>query len=270
MSDSKVFLLITFNSVLFYLLAYLSLFLITRLSTAISAYAFNIPAVIYYFDIDFMINGHGWSPGAAITVFGIAPLISMILGLSMLVLYIEIAGYAGRAAVFIIWLIILSLGYCAGELIMGTILNRGFGNVMKYWYILDTERLLFVLISAIVLVFTGTALSRVFLWSASAYFTELTGRSKIKFAFCQFILPYMIATGILQACELPHVSFYLCALRSMPVLIFLPFISFCGVVPDLVFTDTPVKPAFSKLLLAITLLALLGYRVVFGIGLRLG
>jgi hypothetical protein len=264
----KVFSLITINSVLFYLLAYITIFLVTRLMTAFSASAFNISSVIYYFDMDFLTNGHEWSRDAVTVVFSTGPVVSLVLGLAFIVLYGEMVELAGIAGVFMVWLIILCLVNFTGELITGAILNRGFGYAMMYWYIMDTGRVVLTLIFSLALILAGRELARFLLCSGNVYFNDLTGKVKLKFALCQFILPFMIAAVILQICELPHFSFCQCAVRCAPVLILLPLISCCPSVPDLYFDDDHRKPVLSKSLLVITLLALLVYRVVFGFGIR--
>jgi len=266
---ASVFPLITINSVLLYLLAYVFLFLLTRMSTAISASAFNIPSLIYYFDTDFLINSHSWNAESVVAVFSAAPLISLFMALALIELYREIVQFSGIAEIFIAWLIILCMGYFAGELIIGAILNRGFGHVMKYWCIMDTGRMTFTLLSGFVLIITAKGLSRVLLCSANVYFNDLKGKLKLKFAFCQFILPFIIASLILQFCEIPKFSFYLFAARCTLVIILLPLISRSFTIPDLYFDEDPRTPSFSKSLAVITLLALLVYRVVFGIGVRI-
>lgn len=264
-----VFPLITINSVFCYLLAYVFLFVLTRMTTAISASVFNIPSLIYYFDTDFLINSHGWNAEAVVAVFSAAPLISLFMALALIDLYREIVAFSGIAEIFIAWLIILCLGYFAGELIMGVMLNRGFGYVLMYFFIMDTGRMTFTLLSGFVLIIAAKCLSRVLLCSANVYFNELKGKVKLKFAFCQFILPFIIASLILQFCELPKFSFYLFAARCTLVIILLPLISRSFGMPDLYFDEIPRTPAFSKSLAVITLLALLVYRVVFGMGVRI-
>lgn len=264
----NVFSLITINSVLFYLLAYIAIFLVTRLTTAFSASVFNISSVIYYFDMNFLLNGHGWSRDAVTVVFSTGPVVSLILGLGFIILYGEVVELAGMAGVFVVWLIILCLVNFTGELITGAILNRGFGYAMMYLYIMDTGRVLLTLFFTLALIVTGRELARFLLCSGNVYFNNLKGKVKLKFALCQFVLPFMIAALILQICELPHFSFYQCAVRCTPFLILVPLLSFCPSVPDLYFDEDHREPVLSKSLLVITLLALLVYRVVFGFGIR--
>lgn len=265
-----IFPLITLNSVLLFLLAYIVLFLLTRLLTAISASAFNIPSVIYYSNTDFLVNSCDWSRDSVFAVFSASPLISLFLSLGLMALYHETREFSGISGIFMVWLMILCLGYFAGEMIMGAILNRGLGYVMMYSYIMDTGRVTLTVITGVVLFISGTMLARVLLCSANVYFNELKGDLKWKFAISQFLLPFVISTLILQICELPKFSFYLFSARCILVLFLLPLLSQSNTTQDLYFDDAPRKPPFSSSLAAITLFALLIYRVVFGQGLHIG
>ena len=266
--NGKMFSLITINSVLFFLLAYITIFLITRLMTAISAAAFNISSVIYYFKMDFLTHGHGWNRDSVTVVFSTGPVVSLILGLSFMVLYGEKVEMAGITGVFMMWLIILCLVNFSGEMIMGAVLNRGPGFTMMYWYIMDTGRVVLTLVFTLILILEGRELARFLLCSGNVYFNDLRGNVKLRFALCQFILPFMISVILLQICELPHFSLYQSAVRCTPVLMLLPLICYCPSLPDLYFDEDRRDPSLSGLLLIITLLALLVYRVIFGIGIR--
>ena len=266
----RIFPLITLNSVLLYLLAYIVLFLITRLLTSVSASAFEIPTVIYYSDTDFLINSREWNRDSVFAVYTASPLVSLFLALILIVLYRETIYFSGISGIFMVWLMILCLGHFAGELIMGAILNRGLGYVMMYWYIMDTGRVTLTVIVGLGFLIVGTMLSRVLLYSATVYFNQLKGYLKLKFAIAQFILPFLISTLILQLCELPKFSFYLFSVRCTLVLLLLPLLSHSSTTQDLYFDDAPRKPPFSSSLAAITLFALLIYRVVFGQGIHIG
>lgn len=263
------FKLITINSVLLYLLAYILMFVVTRLSASIAASAFNIPSTIYYYDIDFLITSHDWSADAVNTIFSASPLISFILALGLFALYREIISFSGISGIFIAWLFLAFFGYFAGELIVGSILNKGFGYVLMYMFVMDTGRLALTVLAGLAILMAGRAIARTLLYSGNIYFNDLKDIYKLKYAIYQFILPFIIGTAILQICEIPNFSIYLFLSRLSLILIFLPLIPRSMSIPDLYFEEDTKTPAFSKTLLIITILALIAYRVVFGIGLRL-
>ena len=265
----RVFSLISINSVLLYLLAYISLFLVTRLTTAVVASTFNISTVIYYYDIDFLIKSKDWSSDAVSAVFSAPPLIVLILSLILFVIYREIVSFSGISGIFIAWLFIHCLGYLAGEIIMGSILNRGFGYVLMYGFIMDTGKLALTMISGLIILLIGRAISRLMLLSANVYLNDLKGKVILKFTISQFILPFIISTVILQICELPNFSLYLFTSRCILLLLLLPLVSRSLTINDLYFDEEPRLPVFSASLAFITVLVLVAYRIVFGIGLRI-
>jgi len=266
----RIFPLITLNSVFAYLLAYIVLFLITRLLTSVSASAFNIPSVIYYSDTRFLISSREWNRDSVFAVFTASPLVALFLAAGLMALYLETIEFSGISGIFMVWLMILCIGYFVGEFIMGAILNRGLGYVMTYWYVMDTGRVMLTVIAGMVFLIAGTMLSRVLLYSATVYFNQLKGDLKLKFAISQFFLPFVISTLVLQFCEFPEFSFYIFFKRFILVFFLLPFVCHSSKTQDLYFDEVPRIPTFSPSLAAITLFALFIYRVVFGAGLRIG
>lgn len=264
-----IFRLITVNSVLLYILAYIVMFLITRFTAAIAASAFNIPSVIYYYDIDYLITSHDWSADAVNTIFSASPLIAFIFALGLFALYREIISFSGISGIFIGWLFLIFFGYVAGELIAGSILNKGFGYVLMYMFVMDTGRLALTVLSGLAILLAGRAIARTLLYSGSIYFNDLKDIFKLKYAVYQFILPFLIGTAILQLCEIPNFSIYLFISRLSLILVFLPLVPRSLSIPDLYFEEDTQTPVFSKPLLVITILALITYRVLFGIGLRM-
>ncbi len=78
---------ITVNSTLLFLLAYVVVFFTANLATALVAHVFGIPTVLYYYNIDFIIKGVGWSADAVKVVYSAAPLAALIAAVILLIIY---------------------------------------------------------------------------------------------------------------------------------------------------------------------------------------
>ncbi|MEI7982096.1 MAG: hypothetical protein WCI71_10620, partial [Bacteroidota bacterium] len=84
------FTIIFLNSTFLYLLANILVSVVTRLSTGISALAFDIRSICYYYDINYLISGDKWTTDAVQAVFSTGPLIALFLGILLFLLYISV------------------------------------------------------------------------------------------------------------------------------------------------------------------------------------
>ena len=160
MHKNRVNQVIFINSLFYFLCAYLILFLISRISVAISASAFSIPVRLYYHEIDYLIRSSEWSSDSVTVIFGTGPLLCLLLGLVLLLIFINVATEEGRLRILLVWLIILALVNFFGEIIIGSVMNQGFGYVIMYMFIMDTGRVVVTLLGGILLFLCGLALSR--------------------------------------------------------------------------------------------------------------
>ena len=72
---AKTFNIISFNSVLLFLIAYLVIYTFNLFITGYTAIAFNIPVRVYYYDVDYLIRGIDWTPDSVAGVFSSGPLL---------------------------------------------------------------------------------------------------------------------------------------------------------------------------------------------------
>ena len=263
------FTIITINSVFLFLLAYLLMFIITQFATAISASAFNIPAIIYYNEIDFLQRGQDWTSDQVIAVFSTGPLISLLIGVLLVALYIHVADDPGLLRLLVIWMILFASINFFGELLVGAILNQGFGYVIMYMFIMDTGKIILTLFGFVALFSLGLLFSRLFMFSGNIYFNDLHRYNRRKFIYCQFLFPYLIGTAVIFLIKLPVINPFELSLLGSMILILIP-ISIKGfTVQDLYFDEEPRKIRISVYFVLATILLLIAFRIVFGIGIKI-
>ena len=269
MLRSRVYSVIFLNSLFFFFCAYVILFLVSRLSIAVSASTFSIPVRIFYYKVDYLIRSSEWSQDSITVVFATAPFLYFILGLLLLFVFIHVTYEKGLLRILLIWIIILSVITLIGEMITGAIMNQGFGYVIMYMFIMDTGRIVLTIFGGILLFLAGLAMCRLLMFTANSYFRNLRDIEKTKFVLYQYFFPYLAGIVILQLLELPVISWFPVFVRLCGIIFFVPLISRSLSMRDLYFAEkTPSsgvswRAAFSALAL------LFLYRFAFSSGIRM-
>lgn len=268
MFKNRVYAVIFLNSVFYFLCAYFILFLISRISIAISASAFSIPVRLYYYEIDYLIRSSDWTSDAVTVVFGTGPLLCLIIGLVLLVIFINVSTENGSLRTLLVWLIVLSLITFLGEVIVGALMNQGFGYVIMYMFVMDTGRVVLTIFGGILLFAAGLAMSRILLFTANTYLTDLKGIDKTRFVIYQYLFPYLTGILIIQLIELPRFSWFPTLIRLCGIIFLVPVLSRSLSLQDIYFEEETPVYKLSRTAAAAAFVMLLLYRVVFGIGIR--
>ncbi len=268
MPKHRVFRVIFLNSLFYFLCAYFILFFISRMSVAFSASAFNIPVRIYYDKIDYLVRSSDWASDSVTVVFGTGPLLCLILGLVLLIIFTKVATENGMLRILLIWLAILSIVSFLGEIAVGALMNQGFGYVIMYMFIMDTGKLVLTILGGILLFFSGVVLSRTLLFTANIYLTDIKGLEKTKFVIYQYVFPYLAGILLLQIIELPAISWFSTLVRLCGIIFLIPVLSRSANIQDIYFEEEIPEFKISWKAALSALAFLLIYRVLFGFGVK--
>jgi hypothetical protein len=268
-TEKGVFTKITINSTFLFLIAYLVNYTIHLMVTGYAALAFDIPVVVYYYDVDFLIRGIDWTPDSVTGVFSSSPLATLILTLLLIILFKSVETESGLSRMLLLWMIFIGFTRVFGEIMIGAIMGKGFGFVMAYLFVMDTGKVTFTLLGAVALIIIGIFLSRMSLYTANTYFNDLLGSYRTRFVTSQFILPYLIGNFVLFVVKMPEINYYDLFLNSTLILLLIPLVVRSARFEDFYFDQDPRtnRISFPIAITAIILLAL--FRIIFGIGLRL-
>ena len=254
------------NSTFYSLLAYLIVSFLAQLVSSVSALAFDIHTILYYYGTDYIIAAHKWSTDAVVAVFITGPLTAFFLGIILFFLNLKIQDETGSLRLLIIWMIIHCIILSIGDLLMGALFNKGSGYVIMYLFFQDTGRMLIAFTAITLLILLGFGLTRVFLLSGNIYFRELVEGNRIKFIINQFIIPYLVGSLILILVKIPGITAYEVAKIASGILLLLPFLVRGYHYQDLYF-DEEEKPLFFSLpAAAVALTGLVLFRIFFGMG----
>lgn len=265
-----LFRIITLNSLVFFLLGYLVVYLIYLFTTGISANAFNITVNISHFGVEYFMRGNEWSSDAVKGVFSAGPIILLILTITLLILYSKVMMENGILRLLLIWMILHGLTRFFGEIMMGSIMTKGFGYVILYLFIMDTGKLIITVLAFVAMFTLGILLAKMLYYSANTYFTELKSNTRFRFFWHQFMLPFLLGNLVIFLIKLPDASPFDIAVNLSMVLILLPVGIHGRSLNDLYFDDEPRTVKFMTRYAAVTLLLLIMFRVILGFGIQLG
>ena len=260
---------IVVNSTAFYLLAYLSVFLLFQFATIIASNAFDIPNTLYYNRIGFNVKPEAWTFDSVKVIYSAGNILLFLLSVSFLVIIVKALEYNGLLRMFFIWAFVHSISMLFGSFVIGAFNFEGFGIVMSYLYLADTAKMLILFIGLIILLGIGMSMVKVFLFSANSYFNFLSPKMRSAFRRDQFMLPFLISTVILLFIKYP-ISLYDTLILFMPVFMLLPLYWGINRYPVFYFEETPKSINISYRLVLITLGAITVYRAVLGIGINIG
>lgn len=251
---------ILLNSTALFVLAYFTLFIIGQLITTWVALSFDFKLIIYYFKLYYNIRGDEWSGDAVKILYSVQPLVGLLVGFIFLTIYNNKKNDPGNFKLFYLWGFVHGMVFFFGSLLMGTLLNQGFGWVIAYLYYKDTGKMIFSIISIFALAISGTAIARLFVFSGNTYFNFID-RNRLRIMIvAQTLLPALLGTIIIALMKIPaeyyyitieEVSYEIIKLTTILLVLIPMFFAFASI-HDTFFDEEPRKIKVGWIYIAIT------------------
>jgi hypothetical protein len=261
--------IIIVHSVAYYLLSYLVILLFFQTVTVISAQFFEIPAIIHYNRMDFLIVSQAWSFDSIKLIFASGCIVALLIGLICLVIFIKAIALEGVLKIFFFWGFVHGLNMFVGSLVLGAFLYEGMGYVYAWMYLQDTEKMFLLFSGLVVLLGTGTLMIRPMLLTANSYYSSSRAEMRMAFKREQFFYPYLISTVILILLRLP-LSLYELLLIITPGIILLPLFSNLHRFTIFFFDENQRSIKLNKKIIIIAASLIIVFRVLLGFGIRIG
>lgn len=268
-SEKRKSLNIIINSTAFYLLAYMTIFMLFQFTTIIASNIFDIPNTLYHNRISFNVRPEAWTFDSVKVIYSSGNVILFLISISFLVVVIKAIEFDGLLRLFFIWGFIQSISMLLGSFILGAFNFEGFGIVLSYLYLADTAKMLLLFAGLLLLLAIGMALVKAMLFSANTYYNFLSPEMRPLFRRDQFVFPFILSTVILLIIKYP-LSLYETLMLIVPAFILLPLYWGIGRFPVFYFEETPKTIKISYKLVLVTLIIYILYRVVLGIGVDIG
>lgn len=266
---NRSFIPISLNSLFLFLLAYVLVSLIYSLSTALAAIAFNIPTTVYLNEISFLIKGVGWTPDAVKIVYCAGPLVCLLAGAILIILYNITAEETGMLRLLVLWMFAHSMVFFFGEIMMGSLFNRDFGYVLMYLYAQDTVMMVVTVLALIGMISVGFSVARYFTISANIYFNELPAFYTRKFLGFQFLVPFLAGNFIIWLIKLPSLSLYDITLNLTMIFMLIPVMIRGKQLEDFYFDEDQRSIRLSYPIILVSIVVLILFRIMLAPGLKL-
>lgn len=264
------FLIIFFNSLSYFIIAFIFMYLLSHFATAIAALQFDYTSVLYYYKLVYAIDSGAWTSDAVKFLFSITPMVALIFGIIFLIIYIQMYDNQAHYKLFFLWCFAYAIIWSFGALLAGTILDKGIGYVVMYFYFMDTGKLILSLFALTMLLIISTLTTKWFLFSANSYFNQLNEHNRSFFAFANILLPLVVGTAIIMAIKLPQLTFYEMFVLLLGLIFGVPILLRLPNYPTFYFDEFPVKIKPDRFAMVLAIIMLVAYRVIFEFGIRIG
>ena len=117
---------IIINSTAYYLLSYLTIYLLFQFTTIIASTIFDIPTTLYYNRIGYNVRPEVWTFDAVKVIFSSGNIILFLTAISFLVVIVKALEFNGLLRLFFIWGFIHSVSMLFGSFVIGAFNFEGF------------------------------------------------------------------------------------------------------------------------------------------------
>ncbi len=212
MKESRKTLLILFlNSLAFYIISYLFLFLPSQFLTYLAAHSFNIPTIFDQYKVAFPIydNNNLWTQESVVAIYIAAPVAVFILGIFFF-RYVRTHIIANKSGLYLfsLWSYVHCINIFFGGLAVGIPIIKGFGLVPAWLYAPYAVSYSLIIISFIIITTNGFFLRRAF---ASMVISEYYLRSpylSLQFKTAIAFLPCIIGNSLFFLLKFPDDTIY--------------------------------------------------------------
>jgi len=266
----RKFSVIITHSTLFFVAAYILVFLILLFTAAISGIFFDYTSVVYYYEVLWIVKPEEWFGDSVKMIYAAGPILCGILAIFFAIIYSYIRTDKGLGKLFMLWFFIHSFNAFFGSLLIGSLFGRGFGYAIIWSFISDTEKVIYSIVSITALFLLGVFTTRSFLISANTYYPHLENRQQQKFVWAQVILPFLLGNILIGMIMFPEFLWYDMTVSLTLGITIIPIAIGYRFLPSLYFEEE--KPVVSyKLRPIIMILSFIAlYRIVLELGIMIG
>jgi hypothetical protein len=264
------FLIISINSSAYFILAFLFIYLIGQFATAIAAMQFDYTGVIYYYKLIYTIDSHSWMSDAVKLLFSLPPVTALLIAMVSVIAFLNMYANKSSFKLFFLWTFVHGMVWFFGAMLVGTLLDSGFGFVILYLYFKDTGKLILSLLSLAAMLAAIGFTTKWFIFSANSYFNQLNEHSRTFFIFSQVLFPILAGTFILIGIKLPKINIYELLVLGTTLLAMIPIGLSYNSYPTFFFDEEPIKVKMKWPVVILAIISLVGFRIIFGIGIPFG
>ena len=200
----KNYLVISLNSLVYFLIAFLIIKNLTNLYSLLLAKASGYVGVLYYYGFTLNWESNALSNRNFILIYLVSFIVLLITGIVFERIYSRVRRYPYSFKMLFLWLYIIAISRFFGFVLVGAFYYYGIGVFFSGFGFGAISKFVIAGFSALVLFAIGIFSCSHIRMSANLYFKEM-GQAKLSyFFFYQIILPVIIAFPLVLAYKYPH------------------------------------------------------------------
>ena len=194
----------------------------------------------------------------------------LIFSLITLILYFNVWQETWFIRLLFFWIFCHSIIHFFGEMLIGTLLMKGFGLSIVYIFLVEYKKLLIILIALFFMILSGFTLTKMAILSGNIYFNMVTKKNRSYFLQSQIFIPYILGFIIIFLIKMPDITKFDIFVNFTMFFIILPILIRGRSVKDLYFDPEIRKIRIRWVFLIAAIFGLVIYRMLFGFGVSIG
>jgi len=195
---------ISVNSLMLYLMSYFFIDFLSNFGMAITSLLFEYKTIVYYYNIEFLVDYDDWFADAVKTIFATGPIIGLIIAFLSLIIYSKVYLETGVLKTLLLWSMFHGANAIIGGTLIGNLMGKGFGYVIMYLYYSDTGKLIMSLLMILLSIIIGTVSTKYWIMSANTYYNYSKPHNRPLFITSQVLIPYLVGTLSIWLITLPE------------------------------------------------------------------
>lgn len=218
------------NSSVLYLCAFILLYLVTQVATAlISYYVFHIPVAFHNAKIIFPISDYSglWHQTSVVGIYSVTPIVLIVFIITSIIYFFSYFSIQRRFfKMFLIWIYVQAVNIIFGGLAVGILLKKGIGYVPRWLYTPFPVLITLVVLGLFLLIINGILISKYLTLFGFNIEQYTKWRMQVKLKFSLFFAPILVVNTVLFILGLPDNTIYerilliVIILQALPVLVF--------------------------------------------------
>ena len=237
---------------------------------ATTSLLFDYKTVVYYYNIEFLVDYDAWYADSIKTIFATGPIVAFIIAVLSLIIYSIVYLETGVLKTLLLWAILHGANQLIGGILIGNLLGKGLGYVIMYMYYSDTGKLIMSLLIIMSSVIVGTISTKYWIMSANSYYNFSKPHNRPLFITSQVLIPYIFGTFLIWLINQPEVLYYDTLVNIAMIFMILPPIILNKYHQEYYFEEGNIKIKLSYRIVIFALVFIAAYRILLDQGLRIG
>ncbi len=252
------------NSLTFFLLAFVFVYMVNLLATYITAEAFGIDSAIKYYKVDYKINEESqkWTIDSLIVIFYMAPFVSFLLAGLLSRLKVLFRGDPGFIKIFLFWSFLHAMNFCFASFVGGVATKDGIWFALAWMGVPTFIQAVFAVVFLALLYLIGST-SSVYFLESSTYPHANNPINRQYWLLNAGLKTWFFGFLIVSLIFLPEIRFYELIIFFSMIMIIIPLFRTSKLMTEVMIVEEIKEPVFKWKWFIVAIVGVLLIRVIF-------